>query len=85
MLAEDASATTEEALPRIDELVPGVTTEVPNLDDLVQPQERPYPNAGDILRAMREIPPLERSRDDVVPAPPPEAEGDAGTGGSAGS
>jgi hypothetical protein len=59
--AGEAEAPEENRLPRVDELVPGLTTELPPIDVGVDRQV-PYPDADDILRAMREIPPLERPR-----------------------
>src|SRR5262249_2782982 len=49
-------------VPRVDELVPEISTELPPMENLVKQPDQPYPNAGDILRAMREIPPLQRSK-----------------------
>lgn len=73
-VTEGETPATTERLPRIDELVPGITTEVPSLDELTQPPDRPYPNAADILRAMREIPPLERANEPLAQPAPPSGE-----------
>jgi hypothetical protein len=65
-LAEDEADPQQPApLPHVDELVPNVSTELPAVEEILRTPEKPYPNAGDILKIYREIPLLEPSTGSV--------------------
>jgi hypothetical protein len=58
---EEGAPLDRSTLPHVDELVPNVSTELPAVEEILRTPEKPYPNAGDILKVYREIPLLEPS------------------------
>ncbi len=61
------------SLPSVEELVPGFDPKHV-LPDVLSPSTTQYPNAGEILKAFREIPALERPdkpTEDPAPETPP--------------